>query len=129
MQMTKNGTGMYYKPWLQLNEDSQIIADIGFHFDPPAETMSYYGKRYKNRTIFMQLLSGYRKELLKARLVGTFHPVIIFQGGSSIELNKLSWSNMDDWIFIYAVGTGFQFYNGRILNEMLLKLNIYYIQD
>ena len=55
--------------------------------------------------------------------MGTFQPVIKLQGGTSVELNKLSWNNRGDWMFLYIVGTGFQFYNGRILNEMLLKLN------
>ena len=71
----------------------------------------------------MELLIGYRKELFKRSIFGTFVPVLILQAGSSVELNKLSLNNMGHWMFIYVAGTGVQFYNGMILNEILLKVN------
>ncbi len=123
MQMKNNGTGIYYIPGMPLTQNSQIICDIGLHFDTPARVMSYYDSSYQYRSIFMELLTGYRKELFNASIVGTFRPLLILQAGSSVELNKLSLNNLGHWMFIYAVGTGVQFYNGRILNEMLLKVN------
>ena len=123
MQMKNNGAGIYYRPGVPLTQNSQIISDIGLHFDSPAHDMGYYNSGYKYRPIFMELLSGYRKELFNTSIVGTFRPVFILQAGSSVELKKLSLNNMDNWIFIYVAGTGMQFYNGRILNEMLLKVN------
>ena len=123
IQMTNNGTGVYYKPGLELNKFSQIVSDIGFHFDTPFRIMNYHGSNYQNRSISMLLLTGYRRELLKDNIVGTFHPVLSFQGGSCLEINKLSWNNISGSIFIYTLGIGFQFYNVRVLNEILFKIN------
>ena len=63
MNMTNNGTGIYYSPGLTLNEDSQFIADIGIHIDARTQTMNSYSSSYQNRVAFMRLLAGYRKEL------------------------------------------------------------------
>ena len=121
--MTNNGTGIYYKPGFELNKYSQIVSDIGLHFDTPFRIMNYYGSSYQNRSISMLLLTGYRRELLKDNIVGAFRPVLAFQGGSSLEINKLSWNNISGSIFIYTLGIGFQFYNVRVLNEILFKIN------
>ncbi len=123
MQMKNNGTGIYYRSGVPLTQNSQIISDIGLHFDMTTRAIGYYDASYKYRSIFMELLTGYRKELFNANIVGTFRPLLTLQAGSSVELNKLSLNNLGHWMFIYAVGTGVQFYNGRILNEMLLKVN------
>ena len=123
MQMKNNGTGIYYKPGFTLTKNLQIISDLGLHFDSPARVIGSYGSSYKYRSIFMELLTGYRKELFNASIVGIFRPLLTLQAGSSVELNKLSLNNTGHWVFIYVIGTGVQFYNGRILNEMLLKVN------
>tara|TARA_B100000959_G_C14559644_1_gene451153 strand:- start:78 stop:551 length:474 start_codon:yes stop_codon:yes gene_type:complete len=123
MQMKNNGTGIYYRSGVPLTQNLQIISDIGLHFDTPTRAIGYYDASYKYRSIFMELLTGYRKELFNASIVGTFRPLLTFQVGSSVELNKISLNNLGHWMNIYAVGTGVQFYNGRILNEMLLKVN------
>tara|TARA_B100000315_G_C14385198_1_gene499331 strand:- start:46 stop:477 length:432 start_codon:yes stop_codon:yes gene_type:complete len=123
MQMKNNGTGIYYRFGVPLTQNSQIISDIGLHFNTPARATGYYDSSYKYRSIFMEFLTGCRKELFNASIAGTFRPVYILQAGSSVKLNKLSWNNMGHWMFIYVSGTGVQFYNGRILNEILLKVN------
>jgi hypothetical protein len=123
MQMKNNGTGIYYRSGVSLTQHSQLISDIGLHFDTSARSMGYYDSSYKYRSIFMELLTGYRKELFNASIVGTFRPLLILQAGSSVELNTLSLNNMGRWMFIYVLGTGVQFYNGRILNEMLVKVH------
>ena len=57
-------------------------------------------------------------------IAGVFKPVIIIQGGSIADLGTISRiNNLGNWRIIYAFGTGIQFYNGRILNELLLKFN------
>ena len=33
MQMTNNGTGVYYRPLYEININSQVIGDIGMHFN------------------------------------------------------------------------------------------------
>ena len=130
MEMRKNGTGIYYKPGLALNHESQIMADIGLHFDSITQTIIYYGYSSRNRSIYMEISGGYRRELFKKNILGAFCPVFTCQGGSAIKLNRLSWNNIpENWILMSALGTGFQFYNGKILNEMLLKLNQYFSKD
>ena len=57
-------------------------------------------------------------------LVGVFRPVIILQCGGSADMYSFSRQNIiGNWIIIYAAGAGFQFYNARNLNEILLKIN------
>ena len=129
IQMRNDGTGIYYKPGFVLSRDTQIIADIGFHIGSPFKISNYYGYEYQNRSIDMIILAGYRKELLKGNVVGIFHPIITIQGGSSFEINNISWDNLRSSIIRYTIGAGFQFYNGRVLNEMLLKNEQLFSED
>ena len=124
MQMTNNGTGLYYKPGIPLNIDSQVIGDIGFHFDKSIQSTSMFGFENNNRSVLLNMSAVYRRELLKQMIVGVFRPVIILQCGGAADLYSFSWQDIiGDWIIIYAAGAGFQFYNGRNLNEILLKIN------
>ena len=124
MQMTNNGTGLYYKPGIPLNTDSQVIGDIGFHFDNSIQSASIFGVENNKRSVLLNMSAGYRRELLKQLLAGVFRPVIILQGGSGVDMYSFSMQDIaGDWIIIYAAGAGFQFYNGRILNEILVKIN------
>ena len=124
MQMTNNGTGIYYKPGISLNTDSQVIGDIGFHFDNSIQSASIFGVENNKRSVLLNMSAGYRRELLKQMLAGVFRPVIILQGGGAADIYSFSWQHIKgNWIIIYAAGAGFQFYNGRNLNEILLKTN------
>lgn len=123
MQMKNNGTGIYYRSGLTLTQISQLINDIGLHFDTPARSISYNDSSFRYRSIFMELMTGYRRELFNVNIVGTFRPLFTLQAGTSVKLNTLSQNNIGSWKFIYVLGTGTQFYNGRILNEMLVKVH------
>ena len=124
MQMTDNGTGLYYKPGIPLNIDSQVIGDIGFHFDNSLQSASIFGIENSKRSVLVNVSVGYHRELLEQMLAGIFRPVIILQGGGAADMYSFSWQDIiGDWIIIYAAGAGFQFYNGRNLNEILLKIN------
>ena len=124
IQMTNNGTGIYYKPGLELNKFSQIVSDIGFHFDNSIQSASIFGVENNKRSVLLNMSVGYHRELLKQMLVGVFRPVIILQGGGAADIYSFSWQDIiGNWIIIYAAGAGFQFYNGRNLNEILLKIN------
>ena len=124
LQMTNNGTGLYYKPGIALNTDSQVIGDIGFHFDNSIQSASIIGFNNDKRSVLLNMSAGYRRELLKQMLAGVFRPVIILQGGGADDIYSFSWQDIiGDWIIIYAAGAGFQFYNGKNLNEILLKIN------
>ena len=75
----------------------------------------------------MEISGNYVRKYFKESIAGTFHPVFLFQGGSAFELNLLTWKNIPvKGTLIYAVGTGFQFYNEKILNEIFLKFNQYF---
>ena len=124
MQMTNNGTGLYYKPGIPLNADSQIIGDIGFHFDNSIQSASIFRVQNNMRYVLLNMSLGYRHELLKKMLAGIFCPVIILQGGGAADIYSFSFQDIiGDWIIIYAAGAGFQFYNGRNLKEILFKIN------
>ena len=83
-----------------------------------------FGVENKNQSVFLNMSAGYRYELLKEMIAGVFRPVIILQCGGGVAMNSFSWQdNMGEWIIIYATGIGFQFNNGRNLNEILLKIN------
>ena len=124
MQMANNGTGVYYKPGLPLNANSQVICDVGFHFNNSIQSTSKFEVEKKNRSVFLNIFAGYRYELFRKKIAGVFRPVIILQGGGAADMYSFSWKEIiGDWIVIYAAGAGFQFYNGRNLNEILLKIN------
>ena len=124
MQMANNGTGVYYKPGMPLTANSQVICDVGFHFDNIIQSTSEFKVEKKNRSVFLNILAGYRYELFRKKIAGVFRPVIILQGGGAADMYSFSWKEIiGDWILIYATGAGFQFYNGRNLNEILLKIN------
>ena len=124
MQMTNNGTGVYYKPYLPLSVKSQIIGDIGFHFESSMQSSSMFVSGNKNRAVFVNILSGYQRILFARGIGGVFHPVITIQGGGAADKDSFSWKNiLGNWMFIYAAGVGVQFYNGRKLNEIMFKIN------
>ena len=65
-----------------------------------------------------------KQELFRTMIAGVFKPIIIIQGGSIADLSTISGiNNLGNWKTKYAFGTGIQFYNGRILNELILKFN------
>ena len=124
MQMTSNGTGIYYKPGIEWRKNTQILADIGAHFTKHRQSVNSFGLINGNSSIYLDLSAVLKQELFKALIGGVFKPIIIIQGGSIADLSTISGiNNLGNWRMKYAFGTGIQFYNGRILNELLLKFN------
>jgi len=122
MQMTNSGAGVYYKPGIPLDHDSQINLDIGFHFGNTIQQVNYYGINNQNLSHSLNTSVGYQRELFKQMIVGVFRPVISLQIGTAKDIKLFSCQDMlGDWILIYAGGIGLQFYNRRILNEIMLK--------
>ena len=114
MQMTNNGTGLYYKPGISLNTDSQVIGDFGFHFDNSIQSASMFVVKNNKRSVFLNMSVGYSRELFKKMLVGVFRPIIILQCGGGADMYSFSLQDIiTDWIFIYAAGAGLQFYNRK----------------
>ena len=124
MQMTNNGTGVYYKPGISLSPNSQIKGDIGFLLNTKVKSESMFSVENKNRSVFLNMSAGYQRELFKEMIVGVFRPVIILQGGGASDIDSFSWQHITGkWGIIYAAGVGFQFYNRRNLNEFMVKIN------
>tara|TARA_B100001013_G_scaffold138973_1_gene81895 strand:+ start:106 stop:570 length:465 start_codon:yes stop_codon:yes gene_type:complete len=124
MQMTSNGTGIYYKPGIEWRKNTQILGDIGVHFSNHGQSASGFGLVNGNSSIYLDLSAVLKQELFRTMIAGVFKPVIIIQGGSIADLSTISGiNNLGNWRTKYAFGTGIQFYNGRILNELILKFN------
>jgi hypothetical protein len=124
MQMTSKGTGIYYKPGIEWRKNTQILADIGAYFTKHRQSVNSFGLINGNSSIYLDLSAVLKQELFKTLIGGVFKPIIIIQGGSIADLSTISKiNNLGNWRTKYAFGTGIQFYNGRILNELLFKFN------
>ena len=124
IQMTSNGTGIYYKPGIEWRKNTQILGDIGVHFSNHGQSASGFGLVNGNSSIYLDLSAVLKQELFRTMIAGVFKPVIIIEVGDIADLNTISGiNNLGNWKTKYAFGTGIQFYNGRILNELILKFN------
>ena len=124
IQMTSTGTGIYYKPGIEWRKNTQILADVGVHFTKHGQSVNSFGLMNGNSSIYLDLSAVLKQELFRTMIAGVFRPIIIIQGGSIADLSTISGiNNLGNWRTKYAFGTGIQFYNGRILNELLLKLD------
>ncbi len=124
LQMTSNGTGIYYKPGIKLKQHSKLMVPLGIHLENKYQNLSrvYVGNR--NRSIYLDLSAEFKQELLQEMIAGIFRPVITIQGGSIADVRSISGTdNLGNWNWKYAIGIGFQFYNVRVLNELTLKYN------
>jgi hypothetical protein len=70
MQMTTNGTGVYYKPGIELGKGSQIMGDIGAHFDSHLESVNMFDMANTSSSIYLDISAVLRKELLKNLIAG-----------------------------------------------------------
>ena len=124
MQMTADGTGVYYKQLRSLNVNSQLIGDVGLHFDNSQPKIGMFGYDNNFQNTFLDLTAGYRYELLIDKIIGPFSPIFIMGIGGMSDLESLSMDNIVGiWMIKYMLGLGVQFYNRRILNEFILKFS------
>ena len=122
MQMTIEGVGVYYKQLRSLNVNSQLIGDVGLHFDNSQPRIDMFGYDNNFQNTFLDLTVGYRYELLNDHLIGPFRPIYIVGTGGMSDLKSFSKDNMAGiWMIKYMLGLGVQFYNRRILNEFILN--------
>ena len=124
MQMTTDGAGVYYKQLRSLDVNSQLIVDVGVHFDNSQPKIDMFGYDNNFQNTFLDLTAGYRYELLKENLIGPFRPIFIVGIGGMSDLKSFSKDNIiGKWMIKYLLGLGVQFYNRRILNEFILKFS------
>ena len=123
MQMTEDGTGIYYKQLRSLNINSQLIGGVGLHFDNSKPKIDIFGNNNNFQNTFLDLTIGYRYELFKDHLIGPFRPIFIMGTGGMSDLKSFSKDNIVGiWRLKYMLGLGVQFYNRRILNEFIMKI-------
>ena len=94
MQMTKNGTGVYYKQLCSLTEVSQFTASSGLHFDNTRQKTGILGLDNNYQSIMLDLTTGYRSELFQKELSGSFRPIFIFGAGGISEIKSFSKDNI-----------------------------------
>ena len=124
MQMTSDGTGVYYKQLRSLNVNSQLIRGVGLHFDNSQPKIDIFGYDNNFQNTFLDLTVGYRYEFFKDQLIGPFRPIFIIGTGCMSDLKSFSKDNIVGiWRIKYMFGLGVQFYNRRILNEFILKFS------
>ncbi len=124
LQMTSDGTGVYYKPGINFKQHSKLMGVLGIHLDNKFQNVSIFEVENRKRSIYLDLSAEFKQELLQEMIAGAFRPVITIQGGSIADVSSISGTdNLGNWKLKYAVGAGFQFYNLRILNELTLKYN------
>ena len=124
LQMTSDGTGVYYKHGINLKQNSKLMGVLGIHLNNKFQNVSRFEVGNRNRSIYLDLSAEFKQELLQEMIAGAFRPVITIQGGSIADVSSITGiENLGNWEMKYAVGAGFQFYNLRILNELTLKYN------
>ena len=122
LQMTSDGTGVYYKPGINFKQNSKLMGVLGIHLNNKFQHVSGFEAENRNRSIYLDLSAEFKQELLQEMIAGAFRPVITIQGGSIADVSSITGiENLGNWKMKYAVGAGFQFYNLRILNELTLK--------
>ena len=108
MQMTSNGTGIYYKPGIAWKKNTQLLVDIGAHFSSRAQSVNRFGLMKGNSSIYLDLAAVLKQELIRKMLAGVFKPVFIIQGGSIADTNTIRGiNNLGDWNMIFAFGNIF----------------------
>ena len=124
MQMTADGTGLYYKQLRSLHVNSQLISDAGLHFDNSQPKIDIFGYDNNFQNTFLDFSVGYRHELLIDQILGPFRPIFIVGTGGMSDLKSFRKDNVVGiWMIKYMLGLGVQFYNRRILNEFILKFS------
>ena len=124
LQMTSDGTGVYYKHGINFKQNSKLMGVWGIHLNNKFQNVSGFEAVNRNRSIYLDLSAEFKQELLQEMIAGAFRPVITIQGGSIADVSSISGTgNLGNWKLKYAVGAGFQFYNLRILNELTMKYN------
>ena len=53
MQMTSNGTGIYYKPGIEWRKNTQILGDTGVHFSNHGKSARGLGLVNGNSSIYL----------------------------------------------------------------------------
>jgi len=124
MQLTSDGVGVCYKQLRSLNANSQLIGDVGLHFNNSQPKIDIFGYDNNFQNTYIDLTFGYRYELLKDQIIGPFRPILFVGSGGMSDLHSFTKDDIVGiWMIKYIIGLGAQFYNGMTLNEFILKFS------
>ena len=122
MEMTEDGTGLYYKQLWSLDDISHLTGDVGIHFDNSKPKIDMFGYNNNYQTRMINFIVGYRHQLFIDKLIGPFRPLFILGIGGMSDLKSFSNDNIAGvWMIKYLLGVGVQFYRGRFMNEINIK--------
>ena len=62
IQMTSNGTGIYYKRGIEWRKNTQILGDIGVHFSNHGQSASEISLVNGNSSIYLDLSAVLKQE-------------------------------------------------------------------
>ena len=79
LQMTSDGTGVYYKPGINLKQHSKLMCVLGIHLDNKFQNGNGFGTENRNRSIYLDLSAEFKLELLQKMIAGPFRLVITIQ--------------------------------------------------
>ena len=121
MQMTTEGTGIYYKQLRSISNITQLTSDAGIRLKNIKQKIDMFGIVNEYQTV-IDVIVGYRYEFFSDKTDGGFRPIFIAGTGGMAEIKSFSQINVIGlWMIQYMLGLGVQFYNGMILNEITLK--------
>ncbi len=127
LQVTHGGTGIFYKELIPNGEKLGMFTQIGLHLQNNQQRISVYGMRNGFQNIYLETSLGTNIKLFNNVLAGAFRPIITCAAGIDFNINPYKKINTWHLKSLFGdAGIGVQFYNGRLLNEILLK---YYPQN
>ena len=124
LQVATGGTGVYYKPGIEINDNSKVSGEMGMYLRNNYQNVSIFNLSNTNNSIYLNLACEYSKELYQNMIVGMFIPIITINGGGITDINSFSKNDyIGIWKINYSIGAGFQFYNVQTINELTLIYN------
>ena len=89
LQLTSDGTGVYYKHGINFKQNSKLMGVLGIHLDNKFQNVSIFEVENRNRSIYLDLSAEFKQELLQEMIAGAFSPVITIQGGSIADVSSI----------------------------------------
>ncbi len=122
LQVTSGGTSIDYKQLVAYNEKIDIFTESGFHLQNNLQRLSLYGIRNGFQNLYLETSIGLKFKLFQQLLAGAFSPVLSIASGIDFDIDPNLRPRQWHYNSLFGdIGMGFQFYNGRLLNEILLK--------
>ena len=76
LQMTSDGTGVYYKPGINFKQNSKLMGVLGIHLNNKFQNVSRFEAENRNSSIYLDLSAEDKKEPIQEMIAGIFRSVI-----------------------------------------------------